>query len=92
MGAHNDHLLFSLLRIVDTIDRDKAKTNAHKNPCILMPETNLSASIIIRTFITKRKRPSVTMVTGRVRSISKGLTIKLRIAKTNAKIIAVANE
>ena len=59
---------------------------------MLIPETNLSASRIIRTLITKRKRPSVIIVSGRVKIIISGLTIALRRASTSAKIIAVENE
>jgi hypothetical protein len=74
------------------IDNNNPKINAQRKPSILMPETNLSASRIIITLITKRKSPNVIMVRGRVRMISKGLTIKLRIASTSAKIMAVVNE
>ena len=46
----------------------------------------------MKTFIIKRKRPNVTMVTGRVKIIIKGFTIAFKKAKTKAKIIAVVNE
>ena len=66
--------------------------NVQRKPSILIPETNLSASIIMITLITKRKSPKVIIVSGRVNIISSGLTIKLRIANTRAKIIAVVIE
>ena len=57
-----------------------------------MPETNLSASMIMITLITNKKRPKVIMVSGRVSKIINGFTIKLSTANTNAKIIAVVIE
>ena len=77
---------------MDTIDSKRPKINAQRKPSILIPETNLSAKIIIRTFITKRKSPKVIIVRGRVKIIRSGLTMALRIASTIAKIIAVVNE
>jgi len=55
----------------------------------LIPETNLSANKIIRTFITKRKRPNVIIVIGSVKITIRGFTIALRRASTSAKIMAV---
>jgi len=77
---------------VDTIDSKRPKINAQRKPSILIPETNLSAKRIIITFITKRKRPKVIMVRGRVKIITSGLTNALRSASTIEKIIAVVNE
>ena len=57
-----------------------------------MPETNLSANRMIIIFITKRKRPKVIIVKGRVKRIIMGFTIALRNASTIEKIIAVVNE
>lgn len=78
--------------MVDRTESKRPKINAHKKPSILIPETNLSASRIISTFITSKKRPSVIMVSGRVKIIIRGLTMALSRASTNAKIIAVLNE
>jgi len=47
---------------------------------------------MIRTFITRRKRPSVIIVSGRVRMMSNGFTIAFNAARTNAKIRAVVKE
>jgi len=77
--------------IDDAIESKRPKINAHQKPSILIPETNLSANRIIRTFITKRKRPRVIIVRGNVNIMSNGLTMALRTASTKAKIIAVVN-
>jgi hypothetical protein len=78
--------------MVDTTESKRPKINAHQKPSILIPETNLSANRIIRTFITKRKRPRVIIVSGNVNIISSGFTMALSTASTNAKMIAVVNE
>jgi hypothetical protein len=78
--------------IVDATESKRPKINAHQKPSILIPETNLSANRIIKTFITKRKSPRVIMVRGKVNIMSSGFTIALSIASTNAKIIAVLNK
>ncbi len=57
-----------------------------------MPETNLPASKIINTFITKRKTPRVRIVIGWVSIINIGFTIAFKMARTKAKISAVKNE
>ena len=90
--SYKDHFFSSLLRTVDRADSIKLKTNAQRKLSILIPETNLSASIIIITLTTKRKSPNVIIVRGRVKITSKGLTIKLRMANTNAKTTAVVKE
>ena len=74
------------------MESNKPKIKAQRKPFILMPETNLSASSIMITLITKRKRPKVIIVRGSVKRTNNGFRIKLRTAKTNAKIIAVVNE
>lgn len=65
------------------------KINAHKNPAMWIPDTNLPASMIIKTFITSKKIPSVRMVIGKVSIIKIGFTIAFKKARTNEKIIAV---
>lgn len=79
-------------RAEDMIDNSKPKINAHKNPSMWMPDTNLSASKIINTFITRRKIPRVRTVIGSVSMINIGFTIAFKIASTKAKINAVTNE
>lgn len=86
------HCFFNLLIIVDATDSKRLKIKAQRNPSILIPETNLSVSRIIITFITKRKRPKVIIVSGRVKIIISGLARTLRIASIIAKMIAVVNE
>jgi hypothetical protein len=77
---------------VDKIVSKNPKTNAHKKPSILIPETKWSAKRIIKTFITRRKSPKVIIVIGRVRIIIKGFTIAFKKASTNANIMAVVND
>lgn len=74
------------------IDNKRPKINAHRKPFIEIPETNLSASSMIITLMTKRNSPNVIIVRGSVKRISKGFTIKLSTANTRAKITAVVNE
>lgn len=63
--------------------------SAIKNPSTPKPLINASANKIITAFITNKNSPSVRMVTGKVSRTKIGFTIKLRIAKTTATIIAV---
>jgi hypothetical protein len=62
---------------------------AHSTPFTVKPSIKLLAKRIIMAFITSKKRPSVTIVTGKVRITKIGLTIKFRRLKTMATIIAV---
>lgn len=62
---------------------------AHNTPFTLKPSTKLLANSIIIAFITSRKSPKVTIVTGNVRSINIGFTIKFKRLNTMATIIAV---
>jgi hypothetical protein len=78
--------------MVDIRDNKSPKINAHRNPSILIPGTNLSARRIMITFIIKRKSPSVIIVRGSVNITRSGFTIALRSANTRAKIIAVVKE
>lgn len=75
--------------MVEITDSKSPKTNAQRKPSIVIPDTNLSAKIIISTFIIKRKSPSVMIVRGSVNITSKGFTMALRTANTSANIIAV---
>jgi len=50
------------------------KINAHKKPFTINPSNSLAASKTISASITNRNNPSVTMVTGIVRSVNNGLT------------------
>ena len=90
-SVYKVHFFSSLFSTAVSADRIKLNKNAQRTPSTLIPETNLSASNTIITLITKRKRPNVIIVRGMVKIISKGLTIKLRTAKTRAKIMAVLN-
>jgi len=92
MIANNPDHFKILCNKVDMRDSNSPKIKAHKKPSIVIPETNLSANKIMITFIIKRKRPSVIMVSGRVNNTSSGLTIAFNNASTKANIIAVVNE
>lgn len=56
------------------------------------PETNLSASNIIRALIISKNKPKVNMVMGKVRITNIGLTIKFNRLNTMATMIAVVYE
>ena len=71
------------------IDRMRLKKSADQNPSTENPSTKYAANSIIIALITKRNRPSVTMVTGIVNKMSTGFTIEFKKAKTKATIIAV---
>ena len=86
------HFFSALLRTVVITESSMPKINAHRKPSILMPDTNLSASSMISTLMTRRNNPNVIIVTGSVKIIISGFTIKLSTANTKEKIIAVANE
>lgn len=72
--------------VEDKNDNKIPKINAHKNPSMWMPETNLPARITIKTLMTKRNIPSVMTVIGKVRIIRSGLTIAFKIPSTKTKI------
>lgn len=87
------YILFSIFTNADVIrDNKTPKINAHKNPEICIPATNLPASITINTFITTKKIPNVRTVIGKVRRTKIGFNIALRNASTSEKIIAVMYE
>ena len=73
----------------DNTDSIKLKINAHKKLSTLISSINLSAIMMIRAFITKRKSPSVRSVTGSVSKINRGFTNTFNTANTKAKITAV---
>ena len=89
---HKVHSFFNLLSMADTTDNNRPKINAHRNPSIEIPETNLSANRMMSTLITSKNSPSVMMVNGRVSMMISGFTRKLSTANTNAKIIAVVKD
>jgi hypothetical protein len=73
----------------DIKERRRLNNSAHQKLSTTNPVIKPPAIRIIRAFITKRKRPKVRMVTGRVRITRMGFMIILRIASTNASTIAV---
>lgn len=54
-----------------------------------MPETNLPASITIKTLMIKRNIPRVRIVIGNVSMIKIGLMIAFKMPRINTKINAV---
>lgn len=62
---------------------------APRKPSTLKPSTSLEHIIIITAFITSKKSPKVTTVTGKVKRINKGFTNKFNNPKTTATIIEV---
>ena len=74
------------------MDSSRLKSNAYQNPSTENPSSNLSASRIIIAFITRRKRPSETIVMGNVSSTMKGLTKAFSNQSTIASMIADQNE
>lgn len=60
-----------------------------KKPLTANPEIKASASKIIIALITSKNKPSVKIVTGKVKITKMGFTNKFSIARTNATIIAV---
>jgi hypothetical protein len=76
--------------IAAMILRITLKSNAHQKPSTTNPGTILPISMIISAFMTNKKNPNVTMVTGIVRKTRTGLMKVLRIAKAIATMMAVA--
>jgi hypothetical protein len=66
------------------------KSKAHQNPSTVNPGIILPISMIINPLITRRKNPSVTIVTGIVRNTSTGLMNVFIIASAIATMMAVA--
>lgn len=64
------------------------KSNAVQKLDTAKPSINLSAKRMIKAFITKRNKPKVIMVTGKVKRMSNGFTNRFKIAKTTATIRA----
>ena len=76
-----------------TIELKKERQILNKRACqklsILKPSTKCAPIIIMKAFITKRKRPSVNIVAGNVSRINKGFTTASSIASTKANSKAV---
>tara|TARA_R110000823_G_scaffold315139_1_gene445881 strand:- start:299 stop:622 length:324 start_codon:yes stop_codon:yes gene_type:complete len=70
-------------------DSSRLKIKAHQMLLTVKPSISLSARRIIIAFIISKKRPKVTMVTGRVKITKIGFTKKFSKLRTTATIIAV---
>ena len=70
-------------------DNNKLNSNAYQNPETSNPSTNFPANSMITAFITKRNRPNVTIVNGKVKNINNGFTKIRNKPNTIATIIAV---
>jgi hypothetical protein len=64
-----------------------AKAKAHQNPSTENPGVSSAASKTTTALITKRKRPKVSRLMGRVKSTKIGLTVKLIRMMITTKII-----
>src|SRR5688572_29809730 len=64
----------------------KAKTKPHQKLSILKPRTKRLASKTTSVFTTKRNKPRVMIVNGRVRIIKTGFTNTFNTANIKAKI------
>ncbi|OIP51924.1 MAG: hypothetical protein AUK33_02855 [Flavobacteriaceae bacterium CG2_30_34_30] len=69
----------------------KLKSSAHQKPFMLKPGINQSISKIITALITKRNKPNVIRVAGRVNNTNNGFTVIFKSANTAATIIEVVN-
>ena len=71
------------------MDNKTLKSIAHQIPSTINPSISLSASKIIKAFITSKNKPSVIIVIGKVRIMSTGFTSKFKMERTTATKIAV---
>ena len=72
-----------------TIDKQILNTNATKKPLTAKPSIKASARRMMHAFITRRKRPKVKIVIGKVSNTKIGLTISFNNANTTATTIAL---
>ena len=72
-------------------DKSKLNNNAVQNPLTAKPSINSPAKRMIAALITKRNKPNVMMVIGRVNITKIGFKIALSNANTMAKIMADVN-
>lgn len=72
-------------------DKSKLNTNAVQKPLTAKPLKNSPAKRIITALITKRNKPNVMMVIGKVRMTKIGFIKASSTAKTIAKIMADVN-
>ena len=70
-------------------DSKRLKIKAHQMLPTAKPSISLSANKIIMALMNKRKRPKVTMVTGRVKITRTGFTRRFNKLSTMATITAV---
>jgi len=82
--------LIILIKADLNIDNNTLNNNAEKKLVTTNPPTKLAAINIIIAFITKRNNPNVTIVAGKVKKMSSGLTNTFKTAIANATHIAVA--
>lgn len=66
-----------------------ANMSATQNPLISNPGTSLATKSTIRTLMMREASPSVTILSGRVRTWSTGTIVVLTIASTTATMKAV---
>ena len=72
-------------------DKSKLNSNAVQNPLTAKPFINLAAKRMITALITKRNKPKVIMVIGKVKMTKSGFIKASNTANTTAKIMAEVN-
>ena len=72
-------------------DKSKLNSNAVQNPLTAKPFINLAAKRMITALITKRNKPKVMIVIGKVKTTKIGFKKASNSAKTIAKIMADVN-
>jgi hypothetical protein len=69
-------------------EKRRLPKKADQKPLMRIPETSLETNHSMSAFTTRRNKPSVTMVNGKVRITMTGLTKKLTTPKTRAPMNA----
>src|SRR5882724_10024507 len=82
-------LLASLYKIDVRMDNNRLNKSAHPKPSTRNPFTKFAVSRTMAALMTKRNRPNVKIVIGKVRMIRMGFSNALRMASTNENTRAV---
>jgi hypothetical protein len=92
LGFSNFYFLSVNEKRMDCINvSNKLKSSAHQKPSMLNPEINQSISIIMTALITRRNKPNVIKVAGRVKKTKSGFIVMFKSASTAATINEVVN-
>ena len=85
-------LLVSLYRMDVRRDSKRLNKSAQPKPLTRNPLTKFPASRTMAALMTKRNRPKVKIVIGKVRMTRMGLSKKFRIASTRENLIAIQKD